>query len=229
MRSQLLWWILFSLILIVGLWSAPLVLNFYSFLDEQTSQAINALFSGLAFAALVGAILLQRQELELQREELRGQRKQMEAQNETLRKQNFENIFFQLLRFHLDITQSITIKDQRGTYVGRDAFRHFWRDSMVVSYKRVAKESIPEAEKVKVVVDAGVTGPLFRRQFGIYFQSLCSILKLVRGSQLPNQCFYSDLVRALLSLGMSWSCWSITAGRVRSLGSWPDTFLFLKI
>jgi hypothetical protein len=199
MRSQLLWWIFLSLILILGLWLAPLIYNFYSFQDEKTSQSINALFSGLAFAALVGAILLQRQELELQREELRGQRKQMEAQNETLRKQNFENIFFQLLRFHLDITQSIEIKYQSGTYIGRDTFRHFCRDWMARSYKRAGKESIPEADKIRALLGTGVTGVMYRRHFDLYFQSLCSILKLVRGSQLQNQYFYSDLVRALLS------------------------------
>jgi hypothetical protein len=40
--------------------------------------AINALFSGLAFAGVIYAILLQRQELELQREELRMTRQELE-------------------------------------------------------------------------------------------------------------------------------------------------------
>lgn len=39
--------------------------------------AVNALFSGLAFAGIVYTILLQRRELELQREELRATRAEM--------------------------------------------------------------------------------------------------------------------------------------------------------
>ena len=58
--------------------------------------AVNSLFSGLAFAGIIIAILLQkrelslqRKELELTRNELRGQKNQMEIQNKTLLKQNF--------------------------------------------------------------------------------------------------------------------------------------------
>lgn len=66
--------------------------------------AVNALFSGLAFAGLIFTIVLQRKELSLQREELQLTRKEMEdqtaefeKQNSTLRLQRFENTFFQLL------------------------------------------------------------------------------------------------------------------------------------
>ena len=46
--------------------------------------SVNALFAGLAFAGLIYAILLQRQELQLQREELRLQREEMAASREQL-------------------------------------------------------------------------------------------------------------------------------------------------
>ena len=53
--------------------------------------AVNALFSGLAFAGLIIAILLQRQELQLQREELAETRKEIrrsaEAQEQLVRAQ----------------------------------------------------------------------------------------------------------------------------------------------
>ena len=49
--------------------------------------AINALFSGLAFAAFFVTILLQRDELSLQREELRLQREEMAKQREMMGEQ----------------------------------------------------------------------------------------------------------------------------------------------
>ncbi|MBY0321854.1 MAG: hypothetical protein K2X72_24230 [Reyranella sp.] len=61
------------------------VLVFVSFPDWQTRGqfgdifgVVNALFSGLAFAGLVYAILLQREDLQLQREELRLTRDELE-------------------------------------------------------------------------------------------------------------------------------------------------------
>ncbi len=75
--------------------------------------AVNALFSGLAFVGLIYTILLQSQELRLQREELaltrqemvhtreeiEGQKRALEAQLETMQLQQFEESFYQLIRF----------------------------------------------------------------------------------------------------------------------------------
>ena len=79
--------------------------------------ALNALFAGLAFAGIIWAIILQKNELELQREELaqtrqeiKGQKEQLEAQDQTLKKQNFESSFFQLLNFHDNIVNSLHIR-----------------------------------------------------------------------------------------------------------------------
>lgn len=46
--------------------------------------AVNALFSGLAFAGLIFALLLQQQELNLQREELRLTRQELHGQTKAL-------------------------------------------------------------------------------------------------------------------------------------------------
>lgn len=79
-------------------------------------DAVNALFTGLAFAGVIYAIFLQRQELELQRRELEltrvelsGQREALTNQNLTMERQNFESTFFQLLRLHNDILGSMDI------------------------------------------------------------------------------------------------------------------------
>lgn len=85
--------------------------------------AINALFSGLAFAGIIFTIFLQKRELTLQREELEETRKEFIQQNETLKKQRFENTFFQLLRLHNDIVDKLKIKAVDGeTYSNREFF-----------------------------------------------------------------------------------------------------------
>lgn len=76
--------------------------------------AVNALFSGLAFAGLIYTIILQRRDLAIQRRDLQLQRKELELtrgelqnqteqytiQNKTLAVQRFENTFFQMLTLH---------------------------------------------------------------------------------------------------------------------------------
>ena len=76
--------------------------------------AVNALFSGLAFAEIIITILLQRQELVAQRqqlelnrievaltrEEMMLARLEQEKQNETFHKQRFDDSFYNLLAIH---------------------------------------------------------------------------------------------------------------------------------
>lgn len=85
--------------------------------------AINALFSGLAFAGIIFTIFLQKRELTLQREEIEETRKEFIQQNETLKKQRFENTFFQMLQLHNDIVDKLKIKAIDGeTYTNREFF-----------------------------------------------------------------------------------------------------------
>jgi len=71
-------------LLIVGAWAGSVLILVAIFPDWQTREAfggsfqfINALFSGLALAGVVYAILLQREELKLQRTELEANRREL--------------------------------------------------------------------------------------------------------------------------------------------------------
>ncbi len=96
--------IIVSAIIVVILWLSSLIL-IPIFLDSWTNRgtfedmfgAVNALFSGLAFAGVIIALFLQKHELSLQREELeatreelKGQKEQLKLQNRTFEKQAFE-------------------------------------------------------------------------------------------------------------------------------------------
>jgi hypothetical protein len=70
--------------LVLLLWLGNLLLLPRFFKDEQSRGqfgdqfgSVNALFSGLAFAGLISAIILQKRELALQREQLELQREEM--------------------------------------------------------------------------------------------------------------------------------------------------------
>ena len=111
--------------------------------------SINALFSGLAFAGVIYAILLQREELGLQREELIKTRSEFQQQNETLRKQRFENTFFSLIGFHNDIITELRMKRTGQEFAGRDCFQLLYQDFQV-SYASVSRESPGASEDEKI-------------------------------------------------------------------------------
>lgn len=86
--------------------------------------AVNALFSGLAFAGLIVTILLQRNDLRLQRKDLKMQRKELHLtreemgnqtsefsrQNEQMRKQSFESTFFHMMELQQQIVDGLEYK-----------------------------------------------------------------------------------------------------------------------
>ena len=122
--------------------------------------AVNTLFSGLAFAGIIFAIILQSKELELQRseleltrEELKGQKEQLQNQNTTLQFQNAENTFFQMVSLHNDIINGIDIRgrsaDASATKTGRDCFRFFY-NTYIKKYK-IIKNQNPDWHPLKII------------------------------------------------------------------------------
>ena len=90
--------------------------------------AVNALFSGLAFAGLIFTIILQKKELALQREELtdtkeelRGQKEQLKIQNKTLKVEQFENTFFHMLELQQQIVSDLYVKVEDKEWIEEDS------------------------------------------------------------------------------------------------------------
>lgn len=85
------WAIIGIFLAVIGLWAMSYVAieSLFPTISERGQfgdqyGAVNALFSGLAFAGVIIAIWLQRKDLELQRDELRLQREEMAASREQL-------------------------------------------------------------------------------------------------------------------------------------------------
>ncbi len=141
--------------------------------------ALNTLFAGLAFAGVIWAILLQREELEHQRTELKDQK-------EILQKQNFESSFFQLFGLHNEIVNSIkfssTVDNQPITYSGRDYFIYALR-------------------QLNDGADRNAFFDEHQSHVGRYFSHFYNIIKFVdqQSDDIIKKSFYVDLIRAQMS------------------------------
>jgi hypothetical protein len=83
--------------------------------------SVNALISAFAFAGVIVAIVIQRNELRLQRKDLELQRTESEKQNLTLQLQRFDNTFFNMLGLQQEIVNNLYYKQQVKETVVEDA------------------------------------------------------------------------------------------------------------
>ena len=109
----------YAVISVIVVWALTF---FLLFLPESEKRgqfgdmfgAVNALFSGLAFAGLIITLILQMKELGLQRDELeetrkelKNQREEFEKENETLKYQRFENLYYNMLNLQQEIVAGL--------------------------------------------------------------------------------------------------------------------------
>lgn len=168
--------------------------------------SVNALFSGLAFAALIYTIFLQRRELKLHHKELelthvemKAQVIQLQAQNATLKKQSFEDTFFQLLRLQNDITNSIDLNAREGRVIkGRDCFEELYKkfSSLWLKNKPEHRGS-SEIERINRTYLAFYES--YHSEIGHYFSNLYNVIKFVDTSDVERGKLYTNFVRAQLS------------------------------
>ncbi|KAB7613731.1 hypothetical protein F9L33_10175 [Amylibacter sp. SFDW26] len=168
--------------------------------------AITSLFTGLAFAGLIGTMIFQQRELKLQRnelklqreevsgtrEEIKAQREQMELQNQQMQKQMFEETFFQMLKVFNDYIQDITgpiSKDGTIPRKGRDELAN-----LTPSMTYYSSDNQQEIATEYLNMYDGNTDDL-----GGYFRIIYNIIKYVHTSEIPNKKFYTNIVRAQLS------------------------------
>ena len=123
-KSRLWIWIVVAIIGVLAAWGLSWWL-IHKNIDCSTERgtfgdmfgAVNALFSGLAFAGLIVTLLYQKEELKLQREELKETRNELNAQklefqeqNKTMKRQRFENTFFNMLSLQQEIVANLSFE-----------------------------------------------------------------------------------------------------------------------
>ncbi len=172
----------------------------------DTAGLINGFFSALAFAGVIYAIFLQRNELELQRKELADTRAEFETQNETLRRQRFENTFFNMLQLQQQITDNISfsyddydgVKTIHGRQVFFKSFEMVEHTDSATGFICIGMKGLLEVGGMKEYEASH--SPTF---FDHYFRHLYRIFKFVATSPLikdeKDRYEYASMVRGQLS------------------------------
>ena len=227
-KSRLWIWIVLAIIGVIAAWGLSWWLIKKN-IDCSTERgtfgdmfgAVNALFSGLAFAGLIVTLLYQKEELKLQREELaqtreelKGQREEFEEQNKTMKRQRFENTFFNMLSLQQEIVANISFDEvkhifdfnshahdkQRISYNGRALFREMYLNLKVSIDKNHSYQGVIDAIKAN---NYGVYSYISATtRFDHYFRHLYRIFKYVDTSDLildDERYEYACIVRSQLS------------------------------
>lgn len=152
--------------------------------------AINALFSGLAFAGIIFTIVLQRKELSLQRKELEDTRNVLKNQNETLELQRFENTFFNLLKLQRETFDGISITVAGTTYTKSQVFERKWLefkelirksgDNTIENCAHIFNEFIIKNDKI----------------IGTYLSNILNTLRFISRYDFENLDSYINIYRA---------------------------------
>lgn len=205
--------ILIVAIVVIALWFATpwLAAKFAESMDLTHRGAfgdqygfINALFSGLAFAGVIAAILLQTRELKYQREELEDTRDelkqsriQLKSQAESLTKQNFENTFFQMIRLHNEIVTTTIYGQPNNQFISRLAFEKLYE--AYLNSRNAQFRDNPNLDQNNL---DGVYRGFFRsneKYLGHYFRNIYRNVKYIDESNIENKDFYIGVLRAQLS------------------------------
>jgi hypothetical protein len=186
--------------------------------------AINALFTGLAFAGLIVTIIMQSKELKFQGEQLEFQGQQLKLQNDeikiqnealisstnefkvqnsTMKVQQFENLFFNAVSIHKQHVSNSrkTNQSQSGTrqqYSGRELF-----DLVRIEIARfIGDTPYVESEYIKFRTKYYHAYNVYAYFLGPYINSVLMVLQVIDGSKLiddETKHFYIGLFLSTLS------------------------------
>ena len=233
-KSRLWIWIVLAIIGVIAAWGLSWWLINKN-IDCSTERgtfgdmfgAVNALFSGLAFAGLIVTILYQKEELKLQREELKETRNELNAQklefqeqNKTMKRQRFENTFFNMLSLQQEIVANLSFEYYaspnirphnipeeifyrgvpKGLFHGREVFEGIYKHA-VIEYNGIRYlDGI-----YKLLSNSGYaiySNISITTRFDHYFRHLYRIVKYVDSSDLisdDERYEYACIARSQLS------------------------------
>lgn len=233
-KSQLWIWIIIAIVGVIAMWGLSWW-GINKFIDEPTNQgtfgdmfgAVNALFSGLAFAGLIVTLLYQKEELKLQREELKETRNELNAQklefqeqNKTMKRQRFENTFFNMLSLQQEIVANLSFEYYaspnirphnipeeifyrgvpKGQFHGREVFEGIYKHA-VIEYNGIRySDGIVKILKQNGYIAYPVISVTTR--FDHYFRHLYHIYRFVDTSDLiedSERYNYACIIRSQLS------------------------------
>lgn len=166
--------------------------------------AVNSLFSGLAFAGVIVAIILQSKELKLQREELeqtreelKGQKEQLERQANYVERQLNEATFFQFVKLLNDITTGMNY----GGKEGRQCFREFYQHLKSIDFHPESHGIAPigkgKVDNIPLYINALFN--IIGDHINHYIRTIYYALSFLDNAQLSNKHIYANILKSQLS------------------------------
>ena len=149
---------------------------------------LNALFTGLAFSAVIFSIYLQRKDLKLTQDTLERQHLEMKEQNKTLELQRLETMFFALLKTLNNSIENMVLNDRTGREV-------FLIPAMLLNNKLTSASLKHNKEKFWKLIKARDD------IFGPYFRSFSTLVDFIDQSSLDwvEKYFYLSIVKNQLT------------------------------
>ncbi len=183
--------------------------------------AVNALFTGLAFAGVVYTVILQRNDLKIQQDELSTSKGEALEQKKVLNQQRFESTFFHLLDLQNEIIYNLQLNGSEGRKVFDDAY-----ETLIILLNGINARSILEEAGSQTYTTFEITHSIttipttisnaralllskyfpgyynkYSSSFNHYFRNLYHTFKFIYFSDLEpaEKSFYASLCRAQLS------------------------------
>lgn len=210
------WWI-WAIIGVVVLWVLSAIL-ISAFSEEGFSMgergtfgdmfgAVNALFSGLAFATLIYTVLQQRAELKATRAEMQQQSQEWVKQNAVLSLQAFEGSFFQMLRMLEEAAKSVFLQHERfmskgfwDKQLGDQAFELFVQE--IAELRAYTRDAVTDGEATELGIMKASIGAAMEKYgtgFFRYLDALTNVAGFVVKSSLAEKKIYAQLMRSQMS------------------------------
>jgi hypothetical protein len=176
--------------------------------------AVNALFSGLAFAGLIFTIHVQRRELSLQRQELSLQRRELEAsrevlaqqeatmrsQGQTMADQRFEASLFSLIDSHIRAVDSLQYRGRDGVHIGRAALSALFHEATVLAADDINHRREASGRKQRIRSNVNHVVDSFYAENTNYFSGLRYIFEFVNGSGRADKERYLRLLQTQVTV-----------------------------
>ncbi|MHA2367166.1 MAG: putative phage abortive infection protein [Candidatus Hodarchaeales archaeon] len=167
---------------------------------DYIGGTLNPLFAFLALIALLLTVVLQSRELKLSTKELAESSKALKEQSQALNLQNYESTFFQMIRLHHEIVNTMIGYEFNITRQGRACFES-------VYFRKFKNEYYPDAVNENqgsdpLTISISAYDKFFnnyQHDVGHYFRNLYTIYKFVDDSAVENKKDYTRIIRAQLS------------------------------
>lgn len=169
----------------------------------DTFGALNALFGGLGFAAVLYTLWQQGEALQSQQDSLKSQQEDLTEQRHDQHRQQFDTAFFQMLDLLRSTRDDLQDRQSGHSYKGVSAFKYFsstceYHINNIYNTKpNYTKEDIAKIYEHSV-------HSVYVEFLGPYFRIMFTILRRIHSDNIlseDDKIKYSNLLRAQLSLG----------------------------